>query len=119
MKRNRRKIGAEFEEKTAEYLKQKGHQILQMNYRTRMGEIDLITRQGDTLVFVEVKSLLASMDFAPSERVDAAKQARIRKVALQYLIESNQYETCPVRFDVVSWQRTENGIDVQHFINAF
>lgn len=119
MKRNRRKIGAEFEEKTAEYLKRKGYVVLCMNYRTKTGEIDLIARDGDSLVFVEVKSLLASMDFAPSERVNANKQARIRKVALQYLVETDQYESCPVRFDVVAWRRKENQMDVQHIINAF
>lgn len=119
MKRNRRKLGAVYEAKTAEYLKRKGYEILQMNYRTRIGEIDLIAQDQDTLVFVEVKSLLAQMDFSPSERVDAAKQGRIRKVALQYLVDTNQYEVCPVRFDVVAWKVTNSEEVIQHIINAF
>lgn len=119
MKRNRREVGAAYEKKTAEYLQSKGYQVLQMNYRTRFGEIDMIARAGETLVFVEVKSLVAQMDFHPGERVTLKKQKTIRKVALQYLIETNQYETCPVRFDVISWWRKGNEEMFQHTMNAF
>jgi putative endonuclease len=96
-----------------------GYALLQMNYRTRFGEIDLIVRDGQTLVFVEVKSLVANLGFDPMERVTAKKQERIRKVALHYLLETGQYESCPVRFDVISWKRQGEKDVFQHIVNAF
>ena len=52
---NRRKEGAYYENLVAEYLKTQGYEILEKNYRCRIGEIDLIAKEGETLVFVEVK----------------------------------------------------------------
>lgn len=119
MKKNRHETGAYYEKKSAEELQKLGYRLIQMNYRTRFGEIDLIAKDGETLVFVEVKSLVASMDFNPMERVTPKKQEKIRKVAVQYLVATGQYDKCPVRFDVVSWKRLGESDTFQHIVNAF
>ncbi len=119
MRMNRREKGAMYEQKSASYLESLGYQVCAMNYRTRVGEIDLIVKDKETFVFVEVKSLLANLDFHPSERVDYRKQQRIRKVAVQYMLEINEYEKSPMRFDVMAWQLLAGKENFQHYINAF
>ena len=116
---NRREKGTYYEQKSLRFLQGLGYQLVTMNYRTRVGEIDLIVMDQDTYVFVEVKSLLADLDFHPSERVDHRKQKKIRTVAMQYMIGIDQYEISPMRFDVVTWRLVQGQEEVQHFINAF
>lgn len=83
----------------AEYLRRKRYRIEAMNYRTRLGEIDIIASNRQYLVFCEVK-LRKSADFAAArEFVDARKQQRLRTTALLYL---SQHETpLQPRFDVI------------------
>lgn len=119
MRMNRREKGALYEQKSASYLESLGYQICAMNYRTRIGEIDLIVKDKDTFVFVEVKSLLATLDFNPSQRVDYRKQQTIRKVAVQYMLEIDEYEKSPMRFDVMAWRLLDEKEKFQHYINAF
>lgn len=110
--------GRQAEELAARYLAYKGYQILEKRYRSRLGEIDLIARQNETLVFVEVKYRRSLRYGRPSAAVGPAKQQKIRRTALYYLRQSRQTDQ-PCRFDVVElWQ--ENGrYKVHHYHNAF
>ena len=83
----------------AEYLRKKRFRIAAMNYRTRLGELDLVAEDGQFVVFCEVK-LRKTADFAAArEFVDARKQQRLRAAALLYLSE---HETAlQPRFDVI------------------
>lgn len=79
------------------YLKYK---ILTTNYVNKLGEIDIIASQKNTLIFIEVKSRETTAFGLPREAVDKNKQNKIRKTAILFLQENNLYEKCDVRFDV-------------------
>ena len=97
---NRRSFGSEGERAARDYLAAKGIQILVMNYRRPTGEVDIVARQGDTILFVEVKRRTTLRYGRPAEAVTPAKRARIRNTAALYLQE-NGLEDAPVRFDIV------------------
>lgn len=101
-KSSRRAAGARREELTAKYLELQGYQILEQNFFSRYGEIDLIARDGDTLVFVEVKYRSNTAAGDPAEAVTAQKQERIRKTARYYLCVHQISENLPCRFDVAA-----------------
>ena len=82
------------------HLKRQGYKPLVRNYRSRWGEIDLVCRHKDTLVFVEVKARSADSWGTPAEAVTPSKQRRILRTAYAYL-EEIQLRDMPVRFDVV------------------
>ena len=85
----------------AVYLTEKGYEILEYNYRCKLGEIDIIARDGDYLVFCEVKYRADDRKGTPAEAVDYAKQRVISKSALYYMTV-NGIDEIPCRFDVVS-----------------
>ena len=99
--RNHRRTGAIYEQLAAEYLEQKGYRVLERNYYTRAGEIDLIARDGRYLVFVEVKYRKNDGEGHPLEAVDSRKQGRIRRAAQAYLYVHHLPQDTPCRFDVV------------------
>lgn len=99
---NKRAIGSRQEELAAAYLEQRGVRILERNYRSRQGEIDLIARDGDYLVFIEVKFRKDNRHGVPAEAVNARKQQRIRHTAAYYLYQSRYGDDVPCRFDVVA-----------------
>jgi putative endonuclease len=82
------------------FLQEKGLEIIEENYRTRWGEIDLIARDGPTLVFVEVKTRSQRLFGSPLQAVTPDKQRRLRRMATMYLAKKNLDEI-PARFDVV------------------
>ena len=97
---NRRSFGAEGEQAARAYLTAKGAKVLEMNYRRPTGEIDIIARQGKTILFVEVKRRSSLRYGRPAEAVTPAKRAHILNTARLYLLEQ-ALEDVPVRFDVV------------------
>ena len=99
-KRNHRRLGSVYEQTVGFYLEQYGYEIVAFNYRCPMGEIDLIAKDGETLVFVEVKFRFRTGSGHPSEAVDQKKQKRISRCALHYLTSRNLTDV-PCRFDVV------------------
>lgn len=100
---NKRQIGGRYESIAADYLISRGYEIVSRNYQNhRRGEIDLIAREGKTLVFIEVKYRRDSGAGAPEAAVDIRKQQRIRKAALTYLYENRLSLETPCRFDVVA-----------------
>ena len=84
-----------------EFLQKQGMEILEKNYRSRRGEIDIVGKHNGYLTFVEVKYRADSRSGEPEEAVDAGKQYTIRRVALYYLYRNQLSETTPCRFDVV------------------
>ena len=113
---NKRQLGTEKESLAAEYLEEQRIRVLDRNFRTRFGEIDLVARDGDEFVFVEVKYRAGTNSGDPAEAVGTKKQAVIRKTALTYLKSKgvNPTETL-IRFDVVSIL----GKTIRHYKNAF
>ncbi len=82
-------------------LRRRGYAIVARRYRTRAGEIDIVARDGGTLVFVEVKTRRSLRFGHPAEAVTARKQAKIRAMACDYLARAALGD-CPCRFDVVA-----------------
>lgn len=97
-----------------QFLKNKKYQIIATNYRNRMGEIDIIAKDKNALVFVEVKSRATLLYGRPCEAVDFRKQQKIRKTAELYLVTTKNYYA-DVRFDVIEIL----GEEINHIENAF
>lgn len=100
MRKNTREIGSVFEKKAGEYLKSKGYSIIEYNFRCKIGEIDIVAMDGETLVFCEVKYRSDNRKGTPFEAVTSNKQRKICKTALYY-ITKHQIINIPCRFDVV------------------
>ena len=101
MKDPRRQLGDHGEDLAAAALKQQGYKILERNYVTPLGEIDLVARQGQVLVVVEGKTRKSTRFGSPQEAVSAAKQGRLRRLA-EYYLKAKRLTGSPVRFDVVA-----------------
>jgi putative endonuclease len=116
----RRVTGVRGEEEAARFLTRSGYAIVDRNVRTRAGEIDLIAREGKTLVFVEVKTLRAVEGDPPQAAVNTRKQNRLGKLAQGYL-KLKRIRQTPCRFDVVSViVNDEGGVKaIRHIPNAF
>jgi putative endonuclease len=112
-----RLLGDRGERAAARYLRRRGLRVLARGYRTRYGEIDLIARDGDTLVFVEVKARRRGV---PAEAVTAEKQRRITLAALHFLRKHGLLEV-RCRFDVVAivWPDGRGEPEIQHIQSAF
>ncbi|HID96241.1 MAG TPA: YraN family protein [Candidatus Latescibacteria bacterium] len=115
---NRKAVGSKGEGLAAEFLKRKGFRILERNYRTRAGEIDIIARKGDTLVFVEVKTDRSGQFGPPETWVTPAKQRQIAKMATWY-INSKRIMGVDLRFDVIGISFKEGGREINHIEDAF
>jgi len=105
--------GKRGEEKAAEFLRSQGYKILEENYRWRGGEIDIIARDGDYLVFVEVKARASLAFGTPEEAVTKAKRRKLVRTAQKYLLEHPTQ--LGVRFDVVAL----SGGEARLYKNAF
>lgn len=113
--RNKRSLGTRWETQAAEYLKDKGMEIKERNYRTRQGEIDIVGVHNGYLVFVEVKYRKNTDKGYASQAVDYRKQCRICKVADYYRYIHKLGNQISVRYDVVAIQ----GEKIQWIQNAF
>jgi len=115
-----KEIGNFGEDMASEFLEKNGISVLKRNYHARVGEIDIIARDGDTIVFLEVKTR-ASKDFGvPAEFVDFRKQEKIIKTAIYYL----GTDDIDMRFDVIEvMYKLENGqptvTEINHIKSAF
>jgi len=96
------------------YLTALGMQLIDRNWRCPAGEIDAILRDGDTIVFVEVKTRRSASYGSPADAVGHVKQARLRRVAAIWLAQSDQHPQ-DIRFDLVSVMPQASGAaDVEH-----
>ncbi|WP_172962256.1 YraN family protein [Hydrocarboniclastica marina] len=115
---DRQKLGQDNEALAERYLLKQGMTIQARNYRCKAGEIDLIARHGDTLVFVEVRYRGNSSFASGEESVTRSKQRRLIRAAQHYLLYTRL--DCPCRFDVLAINQTLLGRSRVHWIdNAF
>ena len=119
MKDARRQLGDQGEDLAAAALKKQGYKILERNYVTPLGEIDLVARQGKTLVIVEVKTRKSLRFGSPQEAVSFAKQQRLRRLADYYVKQKRLGEDVLVRFDVVAIILGEDEAQVEIIQEAF
>jgi putative endonuclease len=95
----RRALGARGELLTARWYEARGYEVLARNWRCREGELDLVLRQGRTIVFCEVKTRSSNAYGTPAEAVTRTKQVRLRTLALRWLEETGARRG-HLRFDV-------------------
>lgn len=110
--------GADAENLAAAFLERAGLKLVERNYRCRFGEIDLIARDGATLVFVEVKTRDGHEFGDAAEAITGWKRRRLVRIALDYMMR-HQLSDCPCRFDVVSIHIDSGAPVIALFQNAF
>ncbi len=111
-------LGLQGEEVAANYLKNKGYQVLERNFRCKMGEIDIIACIHRTLVFVEVKTRRSLNYGLPCEAVNKTKQVHIKRVAAFYAMKNNVVDITQ-RIDVVEILYQGQKAYIRHIENAF
>ncbi|MBR4949872.1 MAG: YraN family protein [Clostridia bacterium] len=116
----KRKIGDMGEELACKYLKKKKYKIIDRNFQTRYGEIDIIALKKDVICFVEVKTR-NNDDFQKAyESVTSKKMERIKTTAFQYLQKNHGDKQ--LRFDIIEVytnRENKNKIEINHYENAF
>jgi putative endonuclease len=117
-RREKKELGKKGEEKALRFLKKRGYRIIEKNYVCKMGEMDIIAREKDTLAFVEVKTRTSTEFGPPQMAVTASKQRQLSKVALNYLKEK-QLEDVKARFDVVAILLEGKGEEIELIRDAF
>ncbi|MPM74306.1 hypothetical protein SDC9_121292 [bioreactor metagenome] len=111
-------IGLLGEKRCVSYLKWHGYEIVEQNFQSRFGEIDIIARKKELLIFVEVKTRDEKSIAEPKEFVTYSKQAKIIRTAEIFLMKNHL--DCQVRFDVMEVYVSNKKVDkINHIINAF
>lgn len=117
-KSNNKVTGNLGEEIAGKFLDKLGYEIIDRNYRIGRGEIDIVAKDGNVLVFIEVKTRKGLDKGLPIEAVTQAKISQLRKLAERYLYEKNISDT-DCRFDVIGIELTDDKPVIEHYINAF
>ena len=113
-----RETGLSGEERATQYLLEKGYEVLERNYRTKTGEIDIIAKKAETLVFVEVKTLPQATPDMLSSVLNRQKLQRLLKTSKRFLLNHRQYSNSYIRYDVIVLDM--QGLpQVYHIENAF
>ncbi len=112
--------GRRGEDAARAFLRDKGMDVLTRNWRGRRGELDLVCKDGDTLVFVEVKTRDRAGMATPHDALTAEKRRRLSRAAAEYLSRHDAWDT-PCRFDLVAVTvgGDGRGADIEHVENAF
>lgn len=118
MTKERLELGRFGEELALKKIKRLGYKKIIRNYRCPLGEVDLIARDGDTLVFIEIKTRRGKSIYYAKEAVDAKKKRQLSKVALAYMKSNNCCEV-EARFDVVAVNVDGRRTQVEVIQNAF
>lgn len=105
------------EELAKEHLIKKGYEIIELNWRIRHLEVDIIAKHNNTIVFVEVKTRTKELWGHPSDAITKSKQRYLVNAANEYLI-INEIDD-EARFDVIAIITDNNKISIEHFENAF
>jgi len=117
---HRKQLGQLGEQAATRYLITQGYQLLDRNWRCRLGEIDLVAAREDQIIFVEVRTRASVRFGSGAESVDRHKQQKLRQLALAYLREKRMSQEAKLRFDVVSIQVLEDGrYEIDHIKHAF
>jgi putative endonuclease len=114
-----RAAGADFERRAGDELERAGLTLLVRNYTTRHGELDLVMRDGDTVVFVEVRYRKSASHGDAASSVTAGKQARLILAAQHWLAAHPQHARRACRFDVVSYDGPMDAIRREWLRGAF
>jgi putative endonuclease len=114
--RHNKQFGASGEQLAADWLMRHGYRLLARNWRSPLGELDIVSEQGTELVFVEVKARHGVRLGAPEEAVTPAKQRRLIRAAESYLLAHHQ-EQRPFRIDVIAIEVASSGelLDIRHY----
>ncbi len=112
-------IGRSVEHLAESFLSREGLLALERNYRSRFGEVDLIMRDADQIVFVEVRGRRSNRFGTPAETVTAKKQRRLALAAMDYLQRRRKYSQMPCRFDVIAVEIEQGGSRIEWIKNAF
>ena len=118
MKDLRKQVGNDGEQKSCDYLLEQGFFIVERNYRTKDGEVDIIALKEDVLVFVEVKTLPSGNSETLLKELNARKLKRIIKTSKCFLTKYRQYSNNYIRFDVIVIDMP-GFPEVYHIENAF
>jgi putative endonuclease len=118
MSQARISLGKNGEDLACRELERRGYVIVARRYRLRRGELDIIARDGPTVVFVEVKTRADQMFGDAAEAVTPLKQLRMTRLAEEYLMR-HQLSDCPCRFDVVSILVGSGAPEIEVIQNAF
>jgi len=118
VKNTRINLGSQGEDIAAKYLQGQGYKILQRNFRSRYGEIDIICSLEHSIIFVEVKTRTNTSFGSPEESVTRTKKHHIHRVALIYL-EKYPYPFKEIRFDVIGILMDGGQPQLNHLIAAF
>lgn len=100
-------LGKLGEDKAVEFLRKNGYKIIERNYRTKIGEIDIIAKRKREIVFIEVKTRSSDICGLPEESVNQRKIKKIENIAYLYL--KSKKINLPVRFEVLSIIKDKNG----------
>jgi putative endonuclease len=111
-------LGKRGEDLALRFLKRNGYKIIEQNYVCKMGEMDIIAQEKDTLVFVEVKTRTSMVFGPPQLAVNPTKQMQLSKVALNFLKEKKR-EDVKARFDVVAIVLRPTGEEIELIRDAF
>jgi putative endonuclease len=114
----KKELGKKGEELALRFLKKNGYRIFARNYVCKMGEVDIIAKEKDTLVFVEVKTRTSTAFGPPQLAVNPAKQMQLSKVAL-YFLKEKCLEDVKARFDVVAILIGPKGPEIELIRDAF
>jgi putative endonuclease len=114
----RMRTGKRGEDIACAYLKRRGYRIVERNYKCPLGELDIVAKDGDAIVFVEVKSRKSEEFGDPQLAVGLEKQKKVSRISLTYLKEKHLYP-CNARFDVVAIKMLPDGITIELIQNAF
>lgn len=117
-KKTNRAIGNKAEDQACEYLIEKGWEILDRNYYAGHAEVDIIAKDGEIIVFLEVKMRSSSQFGTPVEYVNEAKVQRIYEAAEHWTFE-NKMHNHPLRFDVIGILTKKFGSEITHLQDAF
>lgn len=109
--------GKKGEDAAAEFLQANGHTIVARNYRFGRAEVDIISTDGNLLVFTEVKTRGTEQFGYPEEFVDKGKQRRMKKAAAEYTYQNKS--DAGIRFDIISITNIKGGFKIHHIKDAF
>lgn len=114
----RKSLGEMGEKKAAAYLERKGYTIIEQNYKCKIGELDIIAMDRETLVAIEVKTRRSLSHGLPCEAITNTKKRHIVRT-LNYYILSNNLSRFNLRVDCIEILSTDNGNYINHIENAF
>ena len=124
MQSQRQKVGQAGEDIACDYLKKKGFQILNRNFRTKWGELDIVALSKKTLVFVEVKTLQKTLDrpseFLPEDEITPHKANQLRTMSQIYLSANKLPQDTACQIDIIAIELLDNNqiSEIRHIENA-